>query len=389
MFNRIIELDSIIARKSVFLFGPRQTGKSTWLKNRYPMALYINLLRKRTFDFFSNTADALESEINLFKKESNQKKQAESDLDNVMIVIIDEIQLLPNLLNDVQNMIETDKKLRFILTGSSARKLKRSGANLLGGRASWRSMFPLLYPEIRSEIKTSKDLTNRLLRGGLPSIFTSKTPFDDFDDYIQLYLNEEIKSEGQVRKYDSFHRFLSVAARTNAQQVNFTQVGSDAQVPPRTIHDYYQILEDTLIGFMLTPFLETKTRKAMSSSKFYLFDTGLTNAIINRTSLSLESPEAGGLFEQFIIIEIKAFCSYHYPRSELFYWRSQTKQEIDLIIRNSDQIWAIEIKCKNHINNKDLSGLLAFAEDMPNAKKYIIGLDVHHQITKDVNRHAI
>lgn len=372
MYRRIIDISTVLSRKSVFLFGPRQTGKSTWLRQNYPNALYINLLSKKVFDDYLTKSNALESDLELHQRISDSN-----------IVIIDEVQKLPELLDEVHNQIESNKKLRFILTGSSGRKLKRSGANLLGGRASWRNMFPLTFPEIDSQLKTISDLERRLLVGGLPSIFDSEKPFDDFDDYIQLYLNEEIKAEGLVRNHDAFHRFLHVSALTNAKEINFTGVGNDAQVPPRTIHDYFQILEDTLIGFMLNPFTHTPSRKAVSSAKFYLFDTGLVNALLRRSSISAGTPEFGDLFEHFVISEIRAFLSYYGKKSELFYWRSTSKFEVDLIIKSATHMWALEIKSKSFITKKETKGLLAFAEDYPKVKKIVVTLEGRHFIDEN------
>lgn len=364
MYRRILNIDSVLERKSVFLFGPRQTGKSTYLRQKFPKALYINLLSKKIFEDYSLKANALESDLELYQRKSSSS-----------IVIVDEIQKLPLLLDEIHHQIELHKKWRFILTGSSARKLKRSGVNLLGGRASWRNMFPLTYPEMGMKFKTVSDLEYRLLVGGLPSIYDSANPFEDLDDYIQLYLNEEIKAEGFVRNHEGFHRFLLTSALVNAQQINFTEIGSDAQVPPRTIHDYFTIIEDTLIGSRLLPFIQTPSRKAVASTKFYLFDTGLVNALLRRTSLSVGTKEFGDLFEHFVIFEIKAFLSYFNKKSEIFYWRSTSKFEVDLIIKSSlSKMWAVEIKGKERISSKDSKGLIAFAEDYPKVKKIVVCL---------------
>lgn len=373
MYKRILDISTLLERKSLFLFGPRQTGKSTFLRQKYPEALYINLLSKKIFDDYLTKPHALESDLEIF-----QRKQSSN------IVIIDEIQKIPALLDEVHNQIEINKKWRFILTGSSSRKLKRSGSNLLGGRASWRQMYPLTFPELGDELKTLAQLERRLLVGGIPSIFDSSHPFDDFNDYIQLYLNEEIKAEGFVRNHEAFHRFLLTSALVNSKQINFTEVGSDAQIPPRTVHDYFQILEDTLIGHLLLPFTQTPTRKAVSSSKFYLFDTGLVNALLRRTSVSVGTPEFGDLLEQFIVSEVKAYISYFNKKTEMFYWRSTSKFEVDLILKtNSKEMWAIEIKGKNVITLKDCKGLLAFAEDYPKVKKIVVCLDERHSIDKN------
>lgn len=374
MYQRTLDLTQILERKSAFLLGPRQTGKSTYLRRTFPDALYVNLLAKQVYEDYLRKPNALASDIELFFRKSSSS-----------VIIIDEIQKLPGLLDEVHNQIEINKKLRFILTGSSARKLKRSGANLLGGRASWRTLFPLTSFELGQKLRTLADLERRLLTGTLPSVFDSSNPKEDLDDYIQLYLNEEIKAEGFVRNYEGFHRFLLTSALTNGKQVNFTELGSDAQVPPRTVHDYFQVLEDTLIGSMLPPFSETPSRKAVSSSKFYLFDTGLVNALLKRETLAAGTPEFGDLFEHFIISEVKAYFSYTGKRSDLFYWRSTSKFEVDLIIKApSKKIWSIEIKGKNSISEKDKRGLIAFSEDYPEAKKIIVHLEGRHMI--DENR---
>jgi predicted AAA+ superfamily ATPase len=361
MKKRIISLDIILARKSVFLFGPRQTGKSTWLLKNYPDALYINLLSKAVFDDYSMKPNALESDIELFKRKNNSN-----------IIIIDEVQKLPTLLDEVHNQIEKNKSLRFILTGSSARKLKRHGANLLGGRASWRDMFPLVYPEIENQLKNQSDLEMRLLTGGLPSVFESTAPMDDLEDYVTLYLNEEIKSEGLVRQFEGFNRFLLTAALSNGKQVNFTEVGNDAQIPPRTVHDYFKILEDTLIGFMLEPFKKTISRKAVSTSKFYFFDTGVVNALLKRSLLKMGTPEAGDLFEHFVILEVRAYVSYKNKKVELNYWRSTSKLEVDLVISDKNFLIAIEIKSKSYLQPKDYKGLDALEEEFPEIKKIVV-----------------
>lgn len=372
MYPRVLDISSVLERKSIFLFGPRQTGKSTYLRQTFPEALYINLLSKKVFDDYSLKANALESDIELHQRKSSSP-----------IVIIDEIQKLPGLLDEVHNQIELNKKLRFILTGSSSRKLKRTGANLLGGRASWRNLYPLTFPELNGKLKTISDLEHRLLVGGLPSIFDSSKPSDDFEDYIHLYLNEEIKAEGFVRNHEGFHRFLLTSALVNSKQINFTEVGNDAQTPPRTVHDYFQVLEDTLIGTMLLPFTQTPSRKAVSSAKFYLFDTGLTNALLKRTSISVGTPEFGDLFEQFIILETKAFLSYFGKKTEAFFWRSTSKFEVDLILKSPNgKMHAIEVKGKNIISSKDCKGLVAFSEDYPKTKKIIVCLDGRHSINE-------
>lgn len=364
MYKRVLKLDDLLQRKSVFLFGPRQTGKTTWLRETYPEGLYINLLSTSVYKDYLTQRGALESDLALHLRHPKASP----------LVMIDEVQKLPSLLNDVQDQIEKNKHLRFILTGSSARKLRREGANLLGGRASWRYFLPLVYPEIKSDLQNYSDLERRLSIGTLPSIYDSSAPHEDLHDYVQLYLSEEIKAEGLVRNYEAFHRFLLTAALVNTKQLNFTQVGSDAQVPPRTIQDYFQVLEDTLVGFLLPAFTETPSRKAMTTAKFYFFDTGVVNALLNRPHIQRETADFGDLFEHFLITEVRAYQQYRAPRARLSYWRSLAKQEVDLIIQTSAQTVAIEIKAKQSVSEKEYRALHAFAEDHPQTKKLVVNL---------------
>ncbi len=372
MYSRILNVTQILERKSLFLFGPRQTGKSTWLKSTYPEATYINLLSQEVFQDYLLKTDSLASDIYLAKKKNKSK-----------IIIIDEVQKIPELLDEVHNQIELNKDFRFILTGSSSRKLKRAGTNLLGGRASWQNFFPLVYPELQHDIKTTKDLEKRLATGGLPSVFSSSDYIQDLKDYLQLYLQEEVKAEGLVRNYQAFHQFLLTASLSNSGQINFSKIGSDAQVPQRTVYDYFQILQDTLVGFMLPPFTETISRKAMTSSKFYFFDTGVSNIIKKRTQIFSGTIEFGESFEHFIVTEVKAYISYKNKDAEIFYWRSTSKHEVDLIIRLNNQIFAIEIKSKDKLTAKDYLGLQAFAEDFPKTKKYIVTSNGRRSINVD------
>jgi predicted AAA+ superfamily ATPase len=373
MYKRQLDLANVLKRKSVFLFGPRQTGKSTWLRATYPNALYIDLLSPKVFSDYATRANALESDLTLFsrKKASN-------------MVIIDEVQKLPALLDAVHEQIERHKQLRFILTGSSARKLRRGGANLLGGRASWREMFPLVYPEMKAQLATLHDVEQRILRGGLPHVFDSQIPSDDLDDYVQLYLNEEIKAEGLVRNHEAFHRFLHTAALCNAKQINFTAIGSDAQIPPRTVHDYFSILEDTLIGMLLPAFTKTSSRKAMTSAKFYLFDTGVVNSLVGRTTVHAATTEFGDLFEQYVITEVRAYNSYGSRKAQLSYWRTTSQFEVDLIVEtHAGELIAIEIKSKVRPTNKDFKGLRAFSDDYPSCRKILVTPEGRHALLEN------
>ncbi len=361
MYKRILNLDEILKRKSLFLFGPRQTGKSTYLKNKYPEALYINLLRLKEYQQFQRNSSLLSEVVESYIESEN----------TIGLVIIDEIQKIPELLDEVHHLIEKNKTLRFILTGSSARKLKLKGVNLLGGRASWCQMHPLCFPEIEPHFA---DLwKKKLIIGGLPSIIDSIAPLEDLSDYIGLYLKEEISSEGLVRSIESFSRFLEFAAHTNAEQINFANLGSDANLPASTVRSYYTILTDTLIGFELPAFYQTKKRKALTSAKFYLFDCGVYNAIIGRTEIIKGTVEYGKVFEQALFLEIKAYLDYCQKNKKIEFWRSTSKFEIDFLVYDKlSEIIAIEAKASENPSEKDFKGFKAFEEDFKLLRKIVV-----------------
>src|SRR5271170_5007849 len=245
-FSRYLSIVGLLKHNSVFLFGPRQTGKTSFLKHTYPDSKFYNLLDQRLYRELSAHPEELRQTL----KRSDR------------IVIIDEVQKLPSLLDEVQDLIEKDKERRFILTGSSARKLMKGRANLLAGRAILCKMHALVYPEFETH-----DLNRRLRYGSLPAVYLSEIPEDLLYAYTGTYLREEIQAEGIARNIQSFSRFLEVAALTNGKIVNFTKVGSDAQVSPRTVQSYYEVLSDTLIGSLLPPFQLLKNRKAVSTPK--------------------------------------------------------------------------------------------------------------------------
>ncbi len=360
MYRRVLDLNQTLRRKSLFLLGPRQTGKSTYLKTNFPKALYINLLRNSEFQLYSRHPEKLREVVTYFIENSSEH-----------LVVIDEVQKLPQLLDEVHDLIESNKSLRFILTGSSARKLKLGGANLLGGRASRFFFYPLCYAELgKAGFQKWKE---RLQYGALPAIVDSTAPFEDLKDYVGLYLKEEVMAEGLVRSVDNFSHFMEFAALCNAEQVNYTSLGSDAQLSPSTVRSYFEILSDTLIGFTLPTFQQTKKRKAMTTPKFYMFDCGVVNALLQRNSVAPSTPEYGKLLEQAILIEIKTYLEYKRLDKRLEYWRSTSQFEVDFLIYSSlSEIVAIEIKANANPSKKDFKGFLAFEEEHKLARKIVI-----------------
>ena len=341
--KRNLNLLKLLTKQSHFLFGPRGVGKSYLIRKNLlgnDQISYIDLLNSKNYLRLNSQPSALESYAS--------KK----------IIVIDEVQRIPELLNEVHRLIEEKKKI-FLLTGSSARSLKRGGANLLAGRALRADLFPFTYHELSQE--SAFDLNKYLITGGLPMSYLSSHPWDYLYNYLDTYLKEEIQAEALVRNLANYHRFLESAANYNTQILNFTKIANDAQLSPNTVRDYYGILEDTLIGYLLPAWTKSKKRKALQTAKFYFFDLGIVHAIREVEHLEPQSDLYGRAFEHFIINEIRAYLSYKGIRKKMFYWQSTSQYEVDLIIGD---IIAIEIKSSNKVIPKqDYKGLRAIAEE--------------------------
>ena len=344
--NRQLNLKGLLEKKSYFLWGPRQTGKSWLIRHTLKEYPYYNLLDNATFLQLSHSPQRLREELN----------------ENKRIIVIDEIQKLPVLLDEIHLIIES-YGIHFLLTGSSARKLKRSGANLLGGRARTQHLHPLSYIELKEHFSLPKAINNGLL----PSIYFSDEPAEDLKSYVGTYLREEIAAEGLTRNVPAFSRFLEVAASCNGGIINYTKISNDAQVARTTIQEYFQILKDTLIAYEIKSWNKSIKRKALSTSKFYFFDTGVVKTLQSRKEVSPGSPEFGELFETYMAHELKSFSDLCLD-GELFYWRTISGMEVDFIL--DDQL-AIEVKASRTVNSNDLKGLRAIKEEKK-IKHYIL-----------------
>jgi predicted AAA+ superfamily ATPase len=338
--ERSLNLLKLLDKKSHFLFGARGTGKSTLARSQLPDAQYIDLLDESVF-------------ARLLRNPSQIEELVSSDSSHV---VIDEVQRIPALLNHVHRMIENHSK-RFLLTGSSARKLKHGAANLLAGRAWEARLLPLTWRELGQNF----DLIKYLNRGGLPVPYFSDHPVDELRNYVNLYLKEEIQAESIVKRLDHFARFLDVAAVCNLEELNYESIGNDSGVPSRTVASFFEVLEDTLIGFQLRSFQKTSVRKAIKRSKFIIFDVGVAGAMARRGEIVAGSELWGKAFEHFIIQEVRAYISYsNHPDTPMQYWRSTTQSEVDLIV--GERV-AIEIKASERISNQHLKGLSALMEE--------------------------
>ena len=356
MYKRTLNLPSLLKKKSFFLFGPRGTGKTTLIRQTLPNATVIDLLEVKTYrEYLTNPSVISEQRLKT-------------------IVVIDEVQKLPDILDEVHRLIEL-KKLTFLLTGSSARKLKRGGANLLAGRAWWAELFPLTSREI-----PDFDLVTYLNRGGLPAIYPSDDYLEELRAYTALYLKEEIQNEAFTRNVAQFSEFLDLMALSNGEEISYQSIAGDCGVSAPSVKNYIQILEDTLVAFQLNAFTKTRKRKSITRSKLYLFDVGVTNSLSNRGEIMRGSELFGKAFEHFILLEVRAFISYTRKNTKMYYWRSTSRFEVDLILDNQ---WAIEIKSTTSVKDKHLKGIRALNEEGQIQNYAVVSCDRHERKTKD------
>jgi predicted AAA+ superfamily ATPase len=308
----------------------------------------------------------------MYKKDPSQlRREIEKKIERKALrrIFIDEIQRIPELLNEVHYLIEK-YKCQFILTGSSARKLKKGAVNLLAGRAFTRHLYPIVYEELKEKF----DLDETLKYGSLPLIFslTEEEKRDFLKSYAETYLKEEIQAEALVRNLGGFVRFLEIVASQCGQMVNFSSIGRDCMLPNRTVQSYFEILEDTLVVLRLDPWRKSIRKRLTGHPKYYLFDIGVTNSINNRLHGEIEPQIKGHLFEQFIILETYRMISYSNSDVRIFYWRTKDKSEVDLVFERRGEIIAgVEIKSSAQISSADMTGLKSLREDYSKAEMII------------------
>jgi uncharacterized protein len=355
---RCLALAALLEKKSHFLFGPRQTGKTSLIRDTLKPDYSYNLLESDTFLALQRRPALLREQV----------------LERGSLVVIDEIQKIPQLLDEVQLLIE-ERGARFLLTGSSARKLRRSGVNLLGGRLRSRTLHPFVSAELGEF-----DLWKVLSYGTLPSIYFSDAPAEDLRAYAGDYLREEIAHEGLTRNIGAFARFLEVAALCNGQVLNIASIANDAQVPRTTVHEYFEILKDTLLGFELPAIGTLKNRKGITSSKFYFFDVGVARELQGRSEVHSRSADVGEAFEAWIFHELRAAVDYALYKT-LHYWRTVTQQEVDFIL---NETCAIEVKATERANGSDLKGLRAIEEERPMRHRILVCREARARIVDGI-----
>ena len=332
-------------------------GKSTLIEQTLPDAKTYDLLDASVFQ-------------RLVRDPTLISQETMSDT----VVVIDEIQKFPPLLDEVHRLI-VKRKQTFLLTGSSARKLRKGGANLLAGRAFQAWLLPLTSREI-----PDFNLSSYLNTTGLPEYYGKTDAHDYLKAYVGTYLQEEIKAEALTRNLSGFVRFLEVVALCNGEEINYANISSDCGVPVRTLENYFGILDDTLIGFSIPPFLSTKKRKAITRAKYFLFDIGVVNSLTKRGQVEIKSELFGRAFEHFIALELRAFLAYHFIDLTLQYWRSSSHLEVDFIIGNK---LAIEIKGTDLVADKHLKGIRALKEEGLIQTYGVISLDPEERLTAD------
>jgi len=338
------------SKESFFLFGPRGTGKSTWLREKYPNALWLDLLDPETFRLYSAYPERLSELVS-----GNLQKKT---------VVIDEVQKAPELLEVVHSLIEKKLGIQFILTGSSSRKLKRSGVDLLAGRALKKALHPFVAAELGSKF----NLGNALKYGMLPLVFESSDREKTLNSYVALYVQEEVQAEGLVRNIGNFSRFLEAISFSHGALLNVSNVARDCQIERKVVENYVTILEDLMLSHRISVFSKRAKRATVTHSKFYFFDTGVFRSL--RPAGPLDSAEEidGAVLEGLVAQHLIAWKTYREEKNNLFYWRTRAGSEVDFVVYGKEFFWAIEVKNTAKISDSDLRSLRAFKDDYPEAQ---------------------
>lgn len=341
-------------RQSFFLFGPRGTGKSTWLRASHPDALWVDLLDPETCRRFEARPERLRELI-----AGSPRRQ---------VVVVDEVQKVPALLDVVHGLCEEHKGLRFILTGSSSRKLKRAGVDLLAGRLVLRTLHPFMAAELGERF----DLERALERGLVPLVVRAPRPKDTLAAYTSLYLREEVKMEGVVRSIGDFSRFLEAVSFSQASPLNICAVARECQVNRKTAEGYLGVLEDLLLCHRIPVFTRRAKRATAAHPKFFYFDAGVFRSL--RPAGPLDRPEEieGHALEGLVAQHLLAFSAYRGGEEKLFYWRTRSGSEVDFVLYGPRLFWAIEVKSRRRVRPEDTRSLRAFTEEYPGARAMLL-----------------
>lgn len=339
---------------SFFLLGPRGTGKSTMIKEFFPDSLYLDLLLPDIYRTYISRPERLRELVH-----ANADKK---------VIVIDEVQKAPELLDVVHSLMEEKRDRQFVLTGSSARKLKKTGADLLAGRAALKYMHPF----VAAELKQQFNLEASLKYGMIPVVVDSDGPAAALQAYVDLYIREEVHMEGLTRNVGNFSRFLEAASFSHGCVLNVTNIARECEVERKVVEGYLHILEDLLLAVRIPVFTKRAKRATIQHPKFYFYDTGLYNAL--RPSGPIDKPEeiGGAALEGLVAQHLRAWIDYRKAGCALYFWRTSAGSEVDFIVYGKDVFWAVEVKNSAKIHSRDLRPLKAFAKDYPEAKEILI-----------------
>lgn len=341
-------------KQSFFLFGPRGTGKSTWLTQHFEKAVFLDLLSPEVYRTYSARPERLTELAEAHNKDT--------------VFVIDEVQKIPELLDVVHQLMERHSRRRFVMTGSSSRKLKQTGIDLLAGRAVLKTMHPFMASELKNRFSVEEALT----LGMLPLVLYAPDPADALAGYISLYIREEVQMEGMTRNIGAFSRFLEAAAFSHATVLNMAAVARECQVEQKTVAGYISILEDLLLSFRVPVFVKRAKRRLIAHPKFFLFDSGVFRSLRPKGILDAPQEIDGVALEGLVAQHLRAWIGYSSKQADLYYWRTKSGNEVDFVLYGEGVFCAIEVKNSTHIHPKMLNGLMAFQEDYPEAQTYLL-----------------
>ena len=387
-FDRVLEINLeklLSSSKNILLLGPRQTGKSTLIEK---------LLEKRKEKIITFLLQNIKIYQEVIANPSIVCNSAEKELENKKVILyIDEVQKIPMLLDDCQYLIDKYKeKIKVIITGSSARKLRKQGVNLLPGRVILETIHPLIFPELfrqeeqnllktkvipKANFNKSITLEDLLIYGSLPGVLKEEEAREKIlDSYVSIYLQEEIREEALTRNLGQFTRFLELSANESNNILNFSNISQDTHIPASTVKNYFYMLEDTLITHTIPPFIRKGRKQVLATPKFIYFDIGVRNTASKLTLRKgkLNTEIAGKLFEELIILELIRRIKYFYPRTKYYYWRTNHGNEVDFIIEKEGEIIPVEIKYTNSPKQKHIKNLQIFMEEYKVKKGYLVGI---------------
>lgn len=339
--------------ESFFLLGPRGTGKTTWVRQRFPDALTVNLLQPETFRELVARPERLRE---LVRGNRDQR-----------VVVIDEVQRVPELLHVVHDLLEQPNPPRFVLTGSNARKLRRGGVNLLAGRATMRSLHPFMAAEL-----PAFNLAERLRTGLVPLVVAAADPADTLAAYVAAYVEQEVRAEGLVRQIGNFARFLEIVSFSHGSVLTISNVARETAVHRKAVEGYLDVLEDLLISFRLSVFTKRATRATVAHPKFYYFDTGVFRALRPTGPLDRPAEVDGAALEGLVAQHLRAWIAYSGQQLDLSYWRTRTGTEVDFVVYGSTDFFAIEVKNSDRVRPEDLRGLRAFMGEYPECRPMLL-----------------